>query len=189
MSERRRGRFSPREIPGYFQSFTEETRLRLEKANTKDVQASELLIAHAKAIEAAIAKVMKFYRDSMPTDVSTIHKYMIEEVNAVWSVQKAIDSDAQLVRRFHGTTESMMSLNLRRQWSHTLDELDMTIEHCRDAVRAALGALSDASTTWDTRVAARKRAIMTLGEIGKRWSAVVTKLTTAQKMSNRGKAS
>jgi hypothetical protein len=185
MNERRKGGFKPTEIPDYFRTYTNATRLLLAQAVKKDVAVADLVANHAEAVQVALIELKKFFRRSRPADGSELRKYMREEVDAVWDIQETMETDITLIQRLSARIESeLMSI---RDWSSTLDGAELAIDGSFDILRAAALDAGDPTKPSPENVAARRKAIDTLEDIRQRWSAIAITITTAKKIASSRK--
>jgi hypothetical protein len=186
MNERRKGGFKPTEIPDYFRTYTNATRLLLAQAVKKDVAAADLVANHAEAVQVALIELRKFFRRSRPADGSELRKYMREEVDAVWDIQETMETDITLIQRLSARIESELT-SITDSWRSTLDGAELAIDGSFDILRAAALDAGDPTKTSPENVAARRKAIDTLENIRQRWSAIAITIATAKNIASSRK--
>jgi hypothetical protein len=188
VKERRKEGFSPSGIADFFRTYTDETRLLLARATEKDVAAKELVANHAKAVQVALTGLDEFFMDSRSTDGSELLRYMREEVDAVWDIQRIIMTDIKLIRQLSPRVEAGLTASARRDWPKALDGADLAVKSSFGVLRAAVLELNSDTKNMTKLSKARDNAIGTLGDIRKRWSAIAITIATAQEFGSSDEA-
>ncbi len=187
MNERQKGGFSPSGITDYFRAHTSETRSLLAQAAKKDAAVTDLVANHAEAVQEALTGLDEFFESSRSADGSDLLRYMREEVDAVWDIQRIIKTDIKLIRQLSPRVEARLPESARKDWPKNLDGADLTIKSSFPILRAAVLDLNNDTKTAIELSTARENAIETLDKIRGWWSAIAI-IAKAQEFRSSGKA-
>jgi hypothetical protein len=186
MNERQKGGFSPSGITDYFRAHTDGTRSLLAQAAKNDVAVTRLVANHAEAVQEALTGLDEFFESSRSAEGADLFRYMREEVDAVWEIQRAIKTDIKLIRQFSSRVEARLPESARRDWPKNLDGADLAVKSSFPILRAAVLDLNNKTKTGTKLSTARENAVETLDEIRGWWSAIAS-IAKAQEFGSSGK--